>query len=92
VKVIYKKPVIERLLDVIYEAKAQNKVIESIELDKAEYQELQSHCYSRRPAPITKREWEMQLKTAGLEFMGVPIRCSYPIAWRRPQPYSEGGK
>lgn len=85
-KVNYKQPIVERVLDAIRDARAQNKTIESIELDKAEYQELQSHCYSLRPAPITKREWDVQLKATGLEFMGIPIRCIDPRVWRRPAP------
>lgn len=91
-RVNYKRPVVERLLDAIHNAKAQNKVIESIELDKSEYQELQNHIYSLRPAPITSREWDAQLKSAGFKFMGIPIRCSDPRVWRRPEPYSEGGE
>ena len=83
-KVNYQKPVIERILDAIQEAKAQNKVVESIELNASEYQELLSHCYQSMPDPKGKRHWQAQLDSTGFKFMGIPIHNTHKkIRWER---------
>lgn len=59
-KVVYKKSIIDKLVDAITEAQMHNKEIEKFVLTKAEADELQKSC------PFT-------IRTLGQVFAGVPF-------------------
>ncbi len=72
-KVIYKKTILEKIVEEIYKAKEQNKEIEKIVLTQGEYLELKDSWYFRGqtfPGSLNKRAIRL-LRI--IQIMGVEI-------------------